>query len=937
MSGRVDSRELRRFVVRISGPAGNTLGTGVFAAPGWVVTCAHVVGALSEAVVTPADPRVPLEPAAWPVVARSDPPPPGWRSAFWPFPDLAVLKAGSPVEHPCPLLEARDPVRECYSWGFPQVEQGVEPPGGPASFDFEGVTGGGFLQLKAGQAAPGISGSPLVCPSLRAVVGVVAVSRNTSSALGGWASPLSALLAGADDVPGDLAKAGEEIRQANRAAVIRYRREWNAVLPVDAGDALDQPWAEFTRGPRSVPSSLLRADYGVVPYLFRDAELDAAAAWCERADWARPMTVMRVAARGGAGKTRFAIELCKRLGAAGWAAGLWHGNGHGLERLPAPRLVIIDYAEEAHALSLRDSLDALARHATGLGPVQVLLLTRARIGQGADALTEIESDPGTPATLRRVLDHAEDNPVASLPLTPGQRETLYREAFARFAEKWCSGAATGMIAPVTVPDLSHPRYEVTLEVLFEALAAAVDQCGDDPAGDVAPDDGSGGGRPPAERVLAHEEKYWRLTAPEMLRSDVALLRQCAGLATLAGAGSQQEADALLSIPARLAGPDAAPARRMLTDWLSSMYDGPALLNPVRPDRLGEELVRQVLSGQDDGGQAMIGAVLALQSDAQVEQCLDVLARLASHPQAAGAAAAVLVASHRELVARCADQARATPERPGRVSMLGSLTRLHAAVLTDSRVAGLPADDLARLSVSFDSLGDLARQYGYGSQAQAIFEGALAIDRRRADAEPGNTTYARDLSISFNKLADLAAEAGQGERARELYQRSLEIRQQLADAEPGNTTYARDLSVSFDRLADLARQAGQGERARELYQRSLEIRQQLADAEPGNTTYARDLSISFERLADLARQANDRDQAKMWISEALGLRRELARSEPLRLDLAEELAYVLYMSTTIGADPASAAGEAARILEPFARLGYVTPRAQALLNWALDKR
>ncbi|MHB1596378.1 MAG: hypothetical protein ACYCU3_19645, partial [Streptosporangiaceae bacterium] len=176
-----------------------------------------------------------------------------------------------------------------------------------------------------------------------------------------------------------------------------------------------------------------------------------------------------------------------------------------------------------------------------------------------------------------------------------------------------------------------------------------------------------------------------------------------------------------------------------------------------------------------------------------------------------------------------------------------------------------------------------------------------------------------------------------ERARELYQRALEIAQQLADAEPGNATYARDLSVSFERLADLAAEAGQGERARELYQRSLEIAQQLADAEPGNATYARDLSVSFERLADLAAEAGDRDQAKMWGAEALGLRRKVARSEPLRLDLAEELAYALYLSTTIDADLSSAAGEAASLLEPFAQLGYVTPRAQALLDWALRNR
>jgi hypothetical protein len=114
-------------------------------------------------------------------------------------------------------------------------------------------------------------------------------------------------------------------------------------------------------------------------------------------------------------------------------------------------------------------------------------------------------------------------------------------------------------------------------------------------------------------------------------------------------------------------------------------------------------------------------------------------------------------------------------------------------------------------------------------------------------------------------------------------------------------------------------------------------QRLADAEPGNTTYARDLSISFERLADLAHAARESDQAQIWASKALAMRRELVRNEPRRLDLAEELAYVLYLSMVVGADPTAAPGEAVNLLQPFARLGEVTPRAQALLDWAYRTR
>jgi hypothetical protein len=76
---------------------------------------------------------------------------------------------------------------------------------------------------------------------------------------------------------------------------------------------------------------------------------------------------------------------------------------------------------------------------------------------------------------------------------------------------------------------------------------------------------------------------------------------------------------------------------------------------------------------------------------------------------------------------------------------------------------------------------------------------------------------------------------------------------------------------------------------------------------------------------------------MWVSKALDIRRELVHTEPHRLDLAEELAYVLYLSIMIGADLASAAEEAASLLQPFAQLGYVTSRAQALLDWAYRTR
>jgi hypothetical protein len=315
MSRLVDSRELRRFVVRIDSIEGRALGTGFFVAPGWIITCAHVVKNATRVRVIPADHQVSVGNKDWKVDARSESP--DDEGKLWPYPDLAVLHTSSEVDHPCVLLESHDPSidHEWHAWGYARREDGVAPPGSPASFRFEGVDGDGFLRLKGGQAAPGLSGAPLVCPSRRAVVGVVTATRDAQSDLGGWAASVNALLTG-EGVKSQSRLAGVStfMRPKNRAAAIRHRQAWNAVMPVDADGVLDQPWARFVKGPRSTPAQLLRADFGVVRYLFRDAELDAAVAWCEDAGWEKaPMAIERVPAQGGAGKTRFAIELCKRL------------------------------------------------------------------------------------------------------------------------------------------------------------------------------------------------------------------------------------------------------------------------------------------------------------------------------------------------------------------------------------------------------------------------------------------------------------------------------------------------------------------------------------------------------------------------------------------------------------------------------------------------
>jgi S1-C subfamily serine protease len=77
MIGRVDTRRLRRYVVRLDSTDGVVLGTGFFVAPGTVVTCAHVVRDAVDVLVVPADRSVHDRGIPATVTARSAPLPAG--------------------------------------------------------------------------------------------------------------------------------------------------------------------------------------------------------------------------------------------------------------------------------------------------------------------------------------------------------------------------------------------------------------------------------------------------------------------------------------------------------------------------------------------------------------------------------------------------------------------------------------------------------------------------------------------------------------------------------------------------------------------------------------------------------------------------------------------------------------------------------------------
>ncbi|WP_051451920.1 FxSxx-COOH system tetratricopeptide repeat protein [Actinospica robiniae] len=820
-----DSELFSRHVVQIFDlDDGMPLGTGFFVGAGWLLTCAHVVDAREHVGIVAhrslggaGDLRAHVE-------ARSAAP--GWQRN-WPFPDLALLQLDQPFTHPCVLLSDQlpDERRPVYAWGHTreEFEQAGGPRGSQATFTFEGLQQG-FLKLKAGQAQPGLSGAPLVCPSRKAVVGVVGWSRDLESDLGALATPISALLN--EELCGDarLAQFGAHLFANSREAVGRTLGTWRRLFPIDAAEnPLRRMDAQFKKEARSSPSDLLHTDYGVVPFLFRDDELRRMRDWC-RASAA--MSVAVVTGDGGAGKTRFARELCREMAREGWTSGLWpdeqgsdapHRIGE-LIRLQQPRLIVVDYVERMPQDRLRADLDEMHAHATELAPIRVLLLHRTSDASGdgrSDLLISLNRNAS--GQVRNVLSGAEIVDAATTALTGSQRQQLYQSAMESFTAAWYQDQETRRLPDLgAVPEtlgLEGDQFSLPLMILFEAMDNALRPSGSDE-------------RPGVERILEHEQSYWNATAPAGLEPDARL--RCVALATLVGARTEEEARRLLGV-ALEQHPDSAFVGRALA-WLGQLYPRPHVLNPLRPDRLGEYLIVTVLTSASSTASAETAAadllcdLLALPSDQQVATCLDTLVRiLPNERRFTASVCSALLTSHARLLRRAALQAQEPAAEAASISRIShGLIRL---------MAGEPGARLARenarepddhaLPGTFTQLGDEAAALDLYDEAERLYRCALqfhAVTPRRQGARSSMAASATQV-----KLAELAQRRARLDVAEVCYQEAADAAMRAFERDTQDPAALDALIEVYHALESVQRQLGKPRLAQETVERAVSVR------------------------------------------------------------------------------------------------------------------
>jgi hypothetical protein len=164
-------------------------GSGVWIAPGTVLTCAHVV---------PAGPNSKIQ-VGWQehilTGTVSDQVPDTPAEGLWPYPDVAVIVVEDAPQHPCAWLSEAAPVRDLVAFGHSAaLGEGLQPA------EIVGWRGGShaygegrFWQFKGNELVSGMSGGPVLDLASGAVCGILSVSIGEGADRGGYVVPIDGL------------------------------------------------------------------------------------------------------------------------------------------------------------------------------------------------------------------------------------------------------------------------------------------------------------------------------------------------------------------------------------------------------------------------------------------------------------------------------------------------------------------------------------------------------------------------------------------------------------------------------------------------------------------------------------------------------------------------------------------------------------------------
>jgi tetratricopeptide (TPR) repeat protein len=689
---------------------------------------------------------------------------------------------------------------------------------------------------------------------------------------------------------------------ASRLADVRHQRTQDVVLAARDTRTIGAPAPTIEallatgRVPLPVdpmPADLLRAEHELVGFVGRTDQLGELDAW---ADKASPAAVCLFTGPGGTGKTRLAVEWCRRLRERGAAAGFLGHNADVRDLGPlftgtGLRVAVVDYAETRRELVLA-LLERMAEDAHADRPLRLLLLARGR-GEWWDALGGERWD------VRRLIAGRARDLAALLDSVPA-RVALFHEAVGRFKE-----CVTDKVAVAGAPDLDAEHFGHPLFVQMAALAAVrgLDIRGTDELLDA---------------TLDHERSYWRRAVGDMgftgerAREVRRLFERVVTVLTLwGGAESRAEATMAVSRAERTVSADLAGLADGLLDAVGSLYASSASgrwARGLEPDLLGEALVRRVGAASLD---VMICAVEDV-GEQRTASALRVLTRAAyNNVDGRGLLGRVLAGRLQSLFSAAMSVAIESGEPIGVVLA----ETLHKA-------AGPPALALAIAracpvrTVALMELAEVATRIAWQA-AKAGGDGS--VERRTARAQLANNLANRlsalgrreeallaaqeatgilqelaadrpdafwpDLAASLNDLGNMLSELGRREEALAAAHKATDLYRELATERPDAWP---NLAVSLNNLGNRLSELGRREEALTAAREATDILRELATERPD--AFRPNLAASLNNLGNRLSELGRREEALTAAREATGIRRELATERPdaFRPDLATSL-------------------------------------------------
>jgi hypothetical protein len=326
------------------------------------------------------------------------------------------------------------------------------------------------------------------------------------------------------------------------------------------------------------PGALLRADYGIVPFQGREAELAELDAWVAGGG---EINVRLYAGAGGLGKTRLALELCRRLRSRGMRAGFLRETN--LETLitllarsalhTAPLVLIVDYADRQREWISQLITEVLKSSRPG---IRIILLARSA-GTWWDRLKRERGEVG------EVLRAASVMGLSALALSPAERPQWYRSAAEIFADK------LGRPVPKDQPDLAPTHFERALFVHMEALMNVEGAH-------------SANGDEILDWMLDRERRSWdELLAVNQLSPHLATGFGQALAKTTLVKGVHNPREALALFRGTSLGDVSNATITAIAQILHDNYGGRQWIEPLQPDLLGEHLVsKEMEKGLDEG-------------------------------------------------------------------------------------------------------------------------------------------------------------------------------------------------------------------------------------------------------------------------------------------------------------------------------------------------